>query len=247
MSLLVAALGLVVALLAILVVGLLRSHAEILRALHDLGVHLDGRDEAQVRPRPVEAAGSAATGSTAHDVTGVTAAGEKVSIAVNDTGALTLLAFLSTGCLTCAGFWRELATKGAASVAPVGARVVVVTQGPERESPAAVAERAPRGVTTVLSTQTWTDYGVPVAPYFVLVDGGSNRVVGEGAATSWERVTALLERAAADTGFAHGPQPSRREFLSGGQRAARADRALRDAGIVPGHPSLHPDPDGADG
>ena len=41
MNVVVATLVVVVALLALLVVGLLRSHAEILRALHDLGVNLD--------------------------------------------------------------------------------------------------------------------------------------------------------------------------------------------------------------
>ena len=41
MSVLVVLLTAVVALLAVLVAGLLRSHAEILRALHDLGAGLD--------------------------------------------------------------------------------------------------------------------------------------------------------------------------------------------------------------
>ena len=48
--------GLVIALLATLVVGLLKSHAEILRALHDLGVNLEeGRDHDhtfRLRDRP---------------------------------------------------------------------------------------------------------------------------------------------------------------------------------------------------
>ena len=35
----------VIGLLCVLVVGLLRSHAEILRALHDLGVDLDRKDD----------------------------------------------------------------------------------------------------------------------------------------------------------------------------------------------------------
>ena len=41
MTVLVALQGVVILLLAVLVVGLLRSHAEILRALHDLGVNLE--------------------------------------------------------------------------------------------------------------------------------------------------------------------------------------------------------------
>ncbi len=42
----------VVTLLGVLVVGLLRSHAEILRALHDLGVHLGDDAAAAPHPRP---------------------------------------------------------------------------------------------------------------------------------------------------------------------------------------------------
>ncbi len=41
MTAVVIVLAFVVALLAFLVVGLLKSHADILRALHDLGVNLD--------------------------------------------------------------------------------------------------------------------------------------------------------------------------------------------------------------
>ena len=41
MTVLIVVQGLVILLLAVLVVGLLRSHAEILRALHDLGVNLE--------------------------------------------------------------------------------------------------------------------------------------------------------------------------------------------------------------
>ena len=110
----VALLGLVVALLTLLVVGLLRSHAEILRALHALGVHLDGREPEAVpagaAPQPADAA---SLDRGAADVTGVTAGGEQVAVGVRDTGHMTLLAFLSTGCLTCAGLWRELASASA--------------------------------------------------------------------------------------------------------------------------------------
>jgi hypothetical protein len=60
MTVAVALLGVVVALLAVLVVSLLRSHAEILRALHDLGVDLDPSNPAEVA-RATRAARAAAT------------------------------------------------------------------------------------------------------------------------------------------------------------------------------------------
>ena len=49
MTALVVALVLVVALLAVLVIGLLRSHSEILKALHDLGVNLEDGSPAPTR------------------------------------------------------------------------------------------------------------------------------------------------------------------------------------------------------
>ncbi len=58
MTALVVALTAVVALLSLLVVGLLRSHAEILRRLHELGAGLDpdpeGTSPRTRRPRPVQ-------------------------------------------------------------------------------------------------------------------------------------------------------------------------------------------------
>ena len=107
--------------------------------------------------------------------------------------------------------------------------------GADRESPAQVAVLAPSGVTTIMSSGAWADYAVPGAPYFVLVDGAANRVAGEGTAPSWARVIELLGEAAGD---ARTSGPSRRELLTGRQRVDRADRALRDAGIAPGHASL---------
>ncbi len=59
---------------------------------------------------------------------------------------------------------------------------------------------APPAIPTVMSSEAWDDFGVPVAPYFILVDGPTGSVVGEGAATSWPHVRELLQRR-------HGRQP----------------------------------------
>ncbi|MFM7069400.1 MAG: hypothetical protein ACKOYM_08080, partial [Actinomycetes bacterium] len=149
MTAVVAVLSVVVVLLAVLVVGLLRSHAEILRALHDLGVNLeDGAPEhgaarsfsAGSRAEERRAAGSPIAGvpedemiagvvpaaastdervgesglalpsagplGDAHDLMGVTPAGDAAAIAINGTKGLTLLAFLTSGCVTCLDFWE---------------------------------------------------------------------------------------------------------------------------------------------
>jgi hypothetical protein len=243
--------GIAIALLALLVFGLLRSHAEILRALHDLGVSLDpDAGDGVVTPlaapsAPSRPANEAARAADARlDVDGMDPRGRSVHVAVVGTDRLTLVAFLSSGCLSCRGFWERFGDP--ATEVPGGARVVVVTKGPEAESESLVRQLAPPTVTTVLSSEAWDAYGVPVAPYFVLVDGAAGRVVGEGAATQWEQVRNLMGQALADAGIAaergraitRGPA-AQRARLDGAAREARVDDELRAAGITPGHASLY--------
>lgn len=272
MTILVLVEGLVILLLAVLVVGLLRSHAEILRALHDLGVNLeDGAPPTGTKtfdlstragdqrtqnggvtsnPSPVAdrvgASGLAAPSDSplgdAHDLMGITPRGDGAAIAVSGSDGLTLLSFLSTGCITCLDFWDAFKEPANRSVGGAATNLVVLTRGPEAESPAAVAQLADPAVTTLLSSEAFDDYSVPVAPYFVLVDGKESRIIGEGAAASFEQLSSLLSKAMADGGYGSGPQRSRRDVLRGLRRNASADEALDAAGIGPGHPSLHQDP-----
>lgn len=242
---LVTLLAIVVALLGILVAGLLRSHAEVLRALHDLGVNLDpartasdGVERTMLGvPRP--RADLAGTGSSGFDIAGVSPSGDSVTVAVTGTERLTLVAFLSSTCLTCRGFWEAFAATPLR--VPGDARLVAVTKGAEAESPAAVRKLAPPDIVTVLSSEAWSTYGVPVAPYFVLVDGSSGDVVGEGAATTWEQVRHLMEQSMDDAGWAaQAKRGGRPVHESGKAREARVDDELRSAGIEPGDPSLYP-------
>ncbi|HEX9767231.1 MAG TPA: hypothetical protein VGA36_10745, partial [Nitriliruptorales bacterium] len=209
------ALGLVVALLAVLVVGLLRSHSEILKALHDLGVNLeDGAPGASTATRRETAASQRAPMRTAPgvarprgedapfgeaaDLTGTLPSGGAARAAVIGVDHSTLLAFLSTGCGTCGTFWEALGEHGDAPLPGTSTRLVIVTNGPDAEAPAAVADLAPPGVLTLMSSEAWDTYDVPVSPYFVLVDGPSSRIVGEGAGTSWSQILDLLGRAIDD-------------------------------------------------
>ena len=256
----VIALALAVALLGLLVVGLLRSHAEVLRSLHALGA---GREDTAPRtagpvdvpfgvgPGVVGPAG--VTGTRAPDVSGSTPDGDAAQVAVG-TGASTLLAFLSSGCLTCRGFWERFREAGAAGL-PAGTRLVVLTQGAERESASAVRQLAGDGLDVVMSTSAWEGYEVPGSPYFVLVDGATGRVSGEGSATAWEQVQRLVGEATGDRELAlaqqghghahdhgaHGHDHAHEHGVDAGDgahREARADRELLAAGITPGHPSL---------
>jgi hypothetical protein len=110
-------------------------------------------------------------------------------------------------------------------------RLVVVTKGPEAESESRLRELAPEGISLVQSTEAWADYEVPVSPYFVLVDGPTGSVIGEGSAGSWGQVGSLMSQALAD---AAGRRPER---IDNGE--LRADAELRRAGILPGDPSLY--------
>lgn len=251
----------VVVLLAGLVAGLLRSHADILKALHDLGA---AGDPAARTRSPNGAASrvfsdvsgasaplrlgpplpSGRNDSAAYDVEGLGPGGEAVAVAIEDTEHFSLLAFLSSGCTTCAGFWEALAQPRRSGL-PNEVRPVVITKGPELESPHEVATRAPEGVTVVMSSRAWDDYEVPGSPFFVLVDGHEHRRVGEGVARDFVQVAELVRRALAD---ARGPQGEvsaaidngRERGLDGTQRELANDHDLMAAGIHPGDPSLYP-------
>ena len=103
---------------------------------------------------------------------------------------------------------------------------MVVTKSNDEESPAALLNLAPDNHTLVMSSQAWDDYGVPVAPYFVLVDGPSGTIEGEGAASTWPQVGSLLARAEADSEL---------------ENEKRIDAELRAAGIERNDPRLYPD------
>src|SRR3954452_19554615 len=139
----------VLAVLCVLVAGLLRGYASVLRRLHQL----DGGIAAEpgpppfrtapgiVEPRIVEpAAGQRIEGrdewAAAHDIEGVSLRGEIVSVRTVAVPHDTVLAFLSASCEGCAGFWQEL---GAWAI-PQGSRLLVVTKGAEQESPSVLSQ-----------------------------------------------------------------------------------------------------------
>jgi hypothetical protein len=243
-------LGAVVALLSVLVVGLLRSHAEILRALHELGIGEDGAvgtgghattPRFEVRPGVALPRGDRDAAEVA-DLVGVDPWGDPISVAVVGAAHRTLLVFLSSGCLTCHDFWRAFGEPSDLGLRS-DVRPVIVVKDAAQESLARVQELAPAAVPVVSSIDAWQAYGVPVAPYFVLVDGSTERVLGEGAAATWDQVRNLLNQALDDLAAVESA-PWRR-----GRRAAAvrldeiAEDELRRAGITPGHPSLYGDAD----
>lgn len=256
MTVVVTALAVVVAVLALLVAGLLRSHAVMLRRLHEAGVpELDGELEGersslplvpadQETPRPNDTP----AGRAGVDLTGVSPVGDPLVIAVAERRHDTSLLFLSADCLTCQPFWEAVGDGRAQELSDPTHRLVVVTRGPEAELAGTIAQR-PADVPVIMSTEAWQDYGVPGSPYFVHVDGPTGRVRGEGTSASWEAMVDLAGRGRAETADRFDRSSGR-----GGRRGRRSDRPARDSdeelrtmGIEPGDPSLYQDGAGAPG
>ena len=251
MTVLVVALLVCVALLGVLVVGLLRSHAEILRQLHELGAGREdtapGAAQGDAPARPAEAPfdvredvlpPAGVVGTSGHDLSGTTPAEEAALVRVVGADHDTLIAFLSSGCSTCQDFW-DVFGSGADLGLPPSTRLVVVTRGPDAESESTVRRLAPERVAVVMSSDAWDDYGVPGSPYFVLVDGAAGKVAGEGSASSWEQVVRLCRDASSDRAASIARHRAAGDTGDGPHREARADRELAAAGIVPGHSSLY--------
>jgi hypothetical protein len=214
----------VIVLLLVLVAGLLKSHAEILRRLESLGAS-DGE------PAPAQRLRTTGLGrAPADEISGVDAGGSSVSVSLTHGRGETLLAFLSTGCASCRVFWEELADKP--QLPSPQTRPLIVTKGPRAESPAKVADLAPSGVRIVMSDEAWDTFRVPLTPYFMLVDG-NGAVIGEGSATNMSRLLGLFRQSAADS------NPVR---LSTREREKFTDDQLSSSGIEPGDPSLYQDP-----
>lgn len=279
---LVVLLAVVVAMLTVLVIGLLRSYGEVLRRMHQAGLGADalddppaaggaaGHDEAADIARRLDASVPApppagAPSPEVVDVAGVTPSGDAVAVGLRGGDRVTMLAFLSSGCGTCAGFWAALRSGNRLQVDGREVRTVVVTAAPANETPAAVARLAGRDLGVVMSDDAWRHYAVPATPYFVLVDAASG-IVGEGSAMTWPQLVGLLGRAVEDRGFELSVEPGDRSTdptgSHGGRspaghhahtmpsgmarsaerqavREARADAALLAAGIAPGDERLY--------
>lgn len=106
-----------------------------------------------------------------HDVAGVDPGGAPCRVEVTDAAAPVVLLFLSAACLGCRDLWEGLAGLHAGLVG--AARLAVVTRGPEKEDPAAIAALAGNapdalGVAVVMSTTAFTEHRVAGPPFLVV-------------------------------------------------------------------------------
>ena len=214
MTVLVAAESLLLVVVALFLIALLRSHAEILRRLELLS------------PEPPLPEPDAREPAELHllDLQGRTLDGGARRLVLSP-GPDTLLAFLSTGCSTCVGLLETL--QDAPPPLPPGLRLVVVTKD-RRVERLRLLRPLSHEVEIVMSSGAWESYRVPGSPYFLQIEGSTGRVLGEGSAASWQQVASLILDAAADR--------TTPETVNGD----RIDDALAAAGIGPGHPSLRP-------
>ena len=221
MTALVACETVLLVLLVVLVAGLLRSHAEILRRLGPVAE--DSPGSGQRLPEPARRAGS----RPAAEIAGLTLERDAVKLGMGPDTPPTLLAFLSSGCSVCESFWRDLREGEGRRVIGSEIRVITLTKDPSHESPSRLRALAGELSPVVMSSRAWRDYAVPAAPYFVYADAG--QVLGEGSASAWSQIESLLRDAIEDLAG------------SGGEaRTREVDRVLAEAGIGPGHPSLYP-------
>lgn len=258
--------GVAIALLGVLVLGLLRSHALILRALHELGAGLELEKDAGTGvttattggapgPVPVDletgvVPATRTSSARAVDIVGTGLDRQERSVPVSAPSSRTLLAFLTSGCSVCQTFWEEFG-RGDVDVPGDGA-LRIIAKGPEEESVSTLRSLAGEHLEVVQSSPAWTDYGIPGAPYFVYVEDGV--ITGEGSATTWPQVRDLMAQGVSDTAEARqaagraGPgELSGAGVVDRGERDSlpRIDSELHAAGIRPGDPSLYtsPDPD----
>jgi hypothetical protein len=176
---------LVLALLALVTVGLLRNHAEILRRLpddeHDDHDHAHLDDTHGFEPAtypagatmPAHLPGPRGAATPVVDISGPTLDG------------------------ACKTFWDGL-QPGRREALPGDARLVVVVKDRDRESPSRLRDLAPPDLPVVMSSRAWEDYGVTMSPYFLFVGAASGTVRSEGAASSWDQVRSLLTDAIDD-------------------------------------------------
>jgi hypothetical protein len=156
MEVIVAVETVLLALLVLLVAGLLRSHAEILRRLGP-GDSNGGEPELPEPPAIVNTRAPA-------DIAGTTLEGDAVQVSLGASTPPTLVAFLTSGCAVCGNFWNDMRRGRHAQVLERDLRLVVVTKDTSHESPSKLEALRPDDVPVIMSSAAWDAHRVPAAP-----------------------------------------------------------------------------------
>jgi hypothetical protein len=227
--------------LGLVVVALAHSYAGLAARVEQPGT--PARTPPSVELTELELVGAPdGTAPPLRDLDGVTPGGERVLLPLAGAVSDTLLAFLSSSCASCRALWDGMPAAATADLFDE-VRLVVVSKGPDRESPSMMADLAARagGADVVMSSQVWLDVHVPGSPYFALVSRRTGEILGQGTARTWDQVAGLIAVAGGDERHGRRTRKSRRDR----RQELDVDRVLLDAGVAPGDPSLYPIPDGA--
>lgn len=185
-----------VALLAIVVVALVRAQAITSRRLALVERRLlreQRRTDTRIdEEAPMPTSVPAPSGDDLVDVRGVTVDGEPIEYPLETLDQPTLVAFLSTTCGICLGLWEKLRDEG------LGLPTVVVTKDPAVEKVDVARDLVGEAsLPVVMSSEAWADYEVPGSPYFLVVGGDPGTIIAEGEASTWDAVLSLARQAAA--------------------------------------------------
>ena len=232
---LIFALGLVVVFLLVLIVGLMRSHAEVLRKLDGLGVRLDTQPDSTSLELGLTRRTTTNETKIPSQLSGVTPDGESAVISLDVGDKPVLLAFLSTTCSSCSVFWERFSS-GVVEFRSGLYRTILVTLGPDEESPTRAKNLRRGSAEALMSSQAWQAFEVPGAPYFALIDEGI--VIGEGTAATVDALEQFLSDAAGDLSWDRRQVRDRTDR----DREEIVDQELREAGIEPGDPRLYHSP-----
>ncbi len=124
------------------------------------------------------------------EIAGRTIHDEPVAIGLGGLDHPTLLAFLSTNCLTCRHFWVTFA-EGFDPPDPA-IELVIITKDADVENRTALRRLAPKRTRVIMSSQAWHDLDIAGSPAFLLVDGPSGSVSVRVIAESWPEVRAAI-------------------------------------------------------
>jgi hypothetical protein len=239
----VGALTVVVSVLALFVLGLLRSHAEIRSRIREL--ESSPRTAPPSEP-PTFAPGLVEAPDEMPDtqitrIEGVDSDLEPATVVLRELPTTYLLvAFLSTGCLTCLDIWRDMIEAGEDSqrvtAGGEAAAVILILKSSEYENLGKARALANETSAQVLfSADAWNELEVPGSPYFALLRNTDGSVVGAGSAQSWEQLKSLASDGMLELAVRGVAATSARGYRS---IIEREDADLARAGIRPEHPSL---------
>ncbi len=231
-SYLVAGETVLLVLLTLVLVGLLRTHADILARL----TALEGAASQRLMVEPTLPS-SDSTVARIDTIHGFTPDLEEIELSIGASGKHALLAFLSTGCLTCWDFWNALASDDR-PVLPDSVELIIVAKDRAEENLARLREAQPTDYPVVMASSLWEQLAVPGSPYFALIHGSNKQMVGAGSARAWPQVMSLLHDALDEQVVASETTAGARGRRSRHSQLEHEEELLAAAGITSGHPSL---------